>query len=294
MDIGPLRAILSGRDPIAPALDAISARLGMRCSFAPGEARSIADAAAGVRVTHGGKTLGWLKGAGIDRAKLEQESAWLAGWVALGAQQDQLRRAAFTDQLTGAWNRRYFQRFLSAAIDQARIARLPVSILYVDIDNFKMYNDRYGHAAGDEILVQTVKLLQSVIRPSDRVCRLGGDELAVIFFDPEGPRQPSVEGTPAPATPPTAIGQESIANIAARFQKQICAHRFPKLLNDAPGTLTISGGIATFPWDGADAESLVNRADELSIQSKRAGKNLITFGPGAEQICRIAPGAPPL
>jgi diguanylate cyclase (GGDEF)-like protein len=272
-----LAAMLSGQNPVTAAIDDLSARLGVVCKFTPGEAESLADAAASVRVSHSGRTLGWLRAPGVDRAIVEQEAARLAGWVLLAAQHDQLRRAAFTDELTGAFNRRYFNRFLAAALEQARLKRHTVTLLVFDIDNFKIYNDRYSHAAGDEILTEAVRLLTSVIRPSDRVCRVGGDEFAVIFHDPEGPRNPGITTT----TP------QSIAQIAVRFQKQICAHRFPKLLDEAPGTLTISGGMATFPWDGATPEELLARADELAMQSKRQGKNSITFGPGAAKVCQI-------
>lgn len=217
----------------------------------------------------------WLDGSGGD--ELAAHAAWLGKWIKLETQHTELRHAAFTDSLTGAWNRRYFKRFLDAAIEQSRSARQPLTVLYFDIDGFKQYNDRYGHAAGDEILVETVRLMQSVIRPSDRVCRVGGDEFVVIFYEPHGPRDPS-------SKPP-----ESIYSIAMRFQKQICSHEFPKLGNEAPSTLTVSGGLASFPWDGADAESLLERADQLAMASKRQGKNAITLGPGAESVCRIKP-----
>lgn len=217
----------------------------------------------------------WAMGPGS--AELSLHAAWLGKWIKLETQHTELRHAAFTDSLTGAWNRRYFTRFLDAAIEQSRSVRQPLTVLYFDIDGFKQYNDRYGHAAGDEILVETVRLMQSVIRPSDRVCRVGGDEFVVIFYEPHGPRDPS-------SKPP-----ESIYSIAKRFQERICTHEFPKLGTEAPSTLTISGGLASFPWDGADAESLLERADQLAMDSKRQGKNAITLGPGAESVCRIKP-----
>jgi diguanylate cyclase (GGDEF)-like protein len=235
----------------------------------------------GIPVRFGDRTLGYLVAPRADRAAAEDQAAQLAPWVALAAQHDQLKRAAFTDELTGAWNRRYFTRFLGAAIDKARSARHSVTVLYFDLDNFKIYNDRYGHAAGDEILIETVKLLRSVIRPSDRVCRIGGDEFAVIFYDPQGPRDPGRGQSPS-----------EIGPISRRFQEQICRHKFPKLGDEAPGTLTISGGMAAFPWDGADVNTLLDRADQLALQSKRQGKNMITLGPGAERICRIDPADP--
>jgi diguanylate cyclase (GGDEF)-like protein len=271
----PLSAVVAGSDPVAAALDGMSSRLGAPCTFSAGEGPAPTEGGAAVRVVHGGRMLGWLSARGVDPGRLEAEAGPLAGWLMLAAQQDQLRRAAFTDELTGAFNRRYFNRFLAAAMDAARARRHTVTLLVFDIDNFKSYNDRYSHAAGDEILSETVRLLESVIRPSDRVCRVGGDEFAVIFHDPEGPRNPAA--TQAPQT---------VAQIAARFQKQICEHRFPKLMTEASGTLTISGGMATFPWDANTPEELLARADELALQSKKLGKNAITFGPGAERECR--------
>lgn len=215
----------------------------------------------------------WVNGSGAP--VLASLSAWLSAWVRLDAQHKELRHAAFTDPLTGAWNRRYFDRFMDAAIEQARDARRTVTLMVFDIDNFKQYNDAFGHGAGDEILTETVRLLNAVIRPTDRVCRVGGDEFAVIFYEPEGPRD-------ATSSPP-----ESIHDIATRFQREICAHKFPKLGEEAAGTLTISGGLATFPWDGHNTATLLERADQLSMASKRQGKNALTFGQGAEKVCRL-------
>ncbi len=116
-------------------------------------------------------------------------------------------------------------------------------------------------------------MMRSVVRPSDRVCRIGGDEFAVIFFEPQGPRRPDSQ-------PP-----ESIYDIAKRFQRQICGASFPKLGGQAQDTLTISGGLATYPWDGVDADALRKRASERAVESKLQGKNVITLGPGAERVC---------
>lgn len=221
------------------------------------------------RVECDGSKFGYLVSSRAEGAILEAHASWLGGWLRLAQQQSQLREAAFTDPLTGAWNRRYFDKFLSTAIDRARTGRQSVTLMLFDIDNFKRYNDRYGHAAADEILIETVRLLRSTIRPSDRVCRIGGDEFAVIFHEPAGPRVPG-------STPPS-----SVFSITRRFQEQVRERKFPKLGIDAPGTLTISGGLATFPWDGTSVGDLLRRADELAMESKRSGKNAIMFGPGA-------------
>ncbi|MEN0020938.1 MAG: GGDEF domain-containing protein [Planctomycetota bacterium] len=217
----------------------------------------------------GDVTIGMLIAPGSSAADAQQQAAWLSSWMRLSDQQRQLREAAFTDPLTGARNRRYFDRFLPAAIDRARDARHDLTLLVFDIDDFKTFNDQHGHAAGDEILRETVRMLDSVVRPNDRVCRIGGDEFAVVFFEPDGPRE---AGSTHPA---------SVFEIADRFQLQVQSCSFPKLGRDAPGTLAISGGLATFPWDGRTAEDLLRHADQLSYQSKRQGKNVITLGPGA-------------
>ncbi|MBY0309263.1 MAG: GGDEF domain-containing protein, partial [Phycisphaerales bacterium] len=120
--------------------------------------------------------------------------------------------------------------------------------------------------AGDLMLNETVRLLRSSVRSHDRVCRIGGDEFAVVFFEPEGPRAP---GSKHPGT-----AQEA----AARFRAAIEAHRFPRLAEQAVGRLTISGGLATFPWDGLTAEALLAKADGALLEAKRQGKNSIVIG----------------
>ncbi|MBX3364182.1 MAG: GGDEF domain-containing protein [Phycisphaeraceae bacterium] len=262
--------LVLGRPIESEAIECIRARTGAS------SVRFVRDSTTeGVPVAWRGCAMGRLviDGVVLDEATLRGHADWLASWLRLEEQQVELRRAAFTDPLTGAWNRRYFDHFLPGVLERARAQRAMVTVLVFDIDDFKMYNDRFGHAAGDEILVETVRLLRSVIRPTDRVCRLGGDEFVVIFDEPQGPRQIG-------SRPP-----ESVYAISRRFQKQICEHRFPKLGSLAPGTLTISGGLATFPWDGRTAAELLDRADQLAIESKRQGKNAITFGPDADRLC---------
>lgn len=200
---------------------------------------------------------------------LSRWTGWLSRWLALNGQVDQLRDLSMRDGLTNAWNRRYFNRFLQRILDWAEKERSQVTLLVFDIDDFKIYNDRYGHAAGDEILLETARLMKSVVREHDVVARIGGDEFAVIFWDAHGRRR-------ADSKHP-----QDVLAAARRFQKAICGHRFPKLLEETPGTLTISGGLASFPWDGRTPEDLLAKADEMALQSKRQGKNAITLGEGA-------------
>jgi len=258
-----VRCALAGGSILERALELIRRRTGdPSVRFVPG-----AGERGGAAVVWRGRRFGTLVG---ERSDPSAHAGWLGCWLALERQQEQLRRSALTDFLTGAWNRRFFDRFLRSAIESARNDRRSLTLLIFDIDGFKTYNDRFGHSAGDEILVQSVRLMGSVIRPDDKVCRIWGDEFAVIFHEPRGPREP---GSKHP---------ESINDIARRFQRQICEHRFPKLGQEAPGPLTISGGLATFPWDAGDADELIEVADQRACQSKRQGKNAITFGPAGE------------
>jgi diguanylate cyclase (GGDEF)-like protein len=203
-------------------------------------------------------------------AALSDAASWLAAWLALERQMAQLRQEAFTDPLTGAWNRRFFDRYIVGALNRALQDRRSVTLLMFDIDDFKHFNDEYGHAAGDLILRETVRLIESVIRPTDKVCRMGGDEFVVIFDDPKGKRDPA------------SRHPESVFDIAHRFREQIAQKRFPVLGLEAPGKLAVSGGLATFPWDGRTATELLEAADRRTLQSKRQGKNVITIGAGGD------------
>jgi diguanylate cyclase (GGDEF)-like protein len=208
----------------------------------------------------------------VAAANLQPWADWLGHWVRLDRAHEELRILAWTDELTGAGNRRAFERVLEQTVAEARNERRSVSIMYFDIDNFKSYNDRFGHDAGDEVLREVVELLRAVIRRGDHVFRVGGDEFVVIFADSRGP------GTAGAAL-------ESVETIAHRFRDRVCELKLPQLGIDGPGTVSISAGVAMYPWDGHDARGLLAHADQLALQSKRGGKNTITFGPGARDHC---------
>lgn len=232
--------------------------------------RGAAHSAALVRI--GEEIVGELYSGTMPPASLAPAATWLGAWLELEREQARLREAAFRDPLTGAWNRRYFDDFLARAIEEARMVRRSLTVLLFDIDDFKRFNDEFGHAAGDEILTECVRLLDTAVRPTDKVCRIGGDEFAVVFYEPQGPRE-------LDSRHPT-----SVFDIAERFRSLVGEARFRKLGDDAPGKLTISGGLATFPWDGRTPEELVERADLLALEGKRQGKNVIAIGPGCERL----------
>jgi diguanylate cyclase (GGDEF)-like protein len=272
--------LLGGRSVVEPAMDILRARVGRAdIEFVADTSKEKPAAAGELVVEFDGKRFGWLRSSNDPETlrprsdpraggleQLQEHARWLAGWLSLADQQRRLRAEAMTDRVSGAWNRRYFDRFLEAAIEQARSQRRMLTVLVFDLDNFKQFNDEMGHEAGDVILRETVNLMHSLTRPTDRICRIGGDEFAVIFYEPEGPRDDN------------SNHPQNFEAVAVRFQRAVLEHRFPRLGIDAPGRLTISGGLATFPWDGNSPEELLRRADQLAMESKRAGKNSITFG----------------
>jgi len=224
-----------------------------------------------VEVREGDDRLGWLASRHAPATALSAWAAWLAIWLRLDRRHRELERQAATDDLTGVGNRRGFETVLAETLAAARPKRRPVTLMVFDIDNFKTYNDQFGHEAGDEVLREVVQVLRSTIRRGDHVFRIGGDEFVVIFSDPAGPR---TSGTMPP---------ETVEQVVRRFQAQVFRMKLPQLGLDAPGTVTISAGLSTYPWDGLDAQSLLRHADRLALQSKRSGKNQLTFGPGASR-----------
>jgi diguanylate cyclase (GGDEF)-like protein len=180
-----------------------------------------------------------------------------------------LRRLSITDDLTGLYNRRYFYQLAGEILLWSRRKDSRVTLLIYDIDNFKRYNDEFGHQAGDEILRETAVMMRQITRSHDIVARVGGDEFAVLFWEAEPPRS---EGS-QPLEKPYAL--------ADRFRRAVTSHRFPSLGPKAKGVLTISGGLSTFPRDGASVEELIRRADDALREAKQCGKNAIRIiGPG--------------
>lgn len=259
-------ALLQGKSPLECAMELIRERLGDSSIRFVHETESSSHVRCAVEWS--GVLFGYLSSMNTAEREVMPQAKWLAGWIALYEQQNQLREAAFTDHLTGAWNRRYFERYVEAAMLQARRMRQQLTVMIFDIDNFKGYNDKYGHEAGDRILCEIIELLRRVVRPCDRVCRIGGDEFAVVFHDPDGPREAG------------STHSVDVQTIAERFRKNVSQHAFPHLADADLGAVGVSGGLATYPWDGFTVEELVRKADELAMRSKASGKNTISFGRG--------------
>jgi diguanylate cyclase (GGDEF)-like protein len=204
-------------------------------------------------------------------AALKQAAHWMASLLSISRRYEQLRSLAITDELSGAYNRRYFTKFMNGLLERARQNRFRVTLLLFDIDDFKKYNDTFGHSSGDAIIRELIKLLRSCTRPHDLVARLGGDEFACVYWDNEAPRTPNSEH------PRDAVAATE------RFRKAVENHQWSSACN-IQGEVSISGGLATFPWDADSLETLMTRADEALLRAKAAGKNVfLLHGEGCEK-----------
>jgi GGDEF domain-containing protein len=199
--------------------------------------------------------------------------AHLVGKVAgLQERHNGLQKLAITDELTGLYNARYFRHFLARIIEKARAMHFPVTLLLFDIDDFKKYNDRFGHGVGDEILRQVAGLMKRCTRDHDLIARIGGDEFAVVFWDKEGPRQPKDRKPGVVPSRPPQQPQE----IFKRFQRLIASEDFPMLGQSGKGVLGVSAGLAVFPYEAHDVDSLIAEADRRLVHgAKKSGKNTL-------------------
>jgi diguanylate cyclase (GGDEF)-like protein len=213
----------------------------------------------------------------ITTEKHSIEKISLSGPVdaAIEAKIKLLERLATEDDLTGLKNRRYIWEFSRQIIARAAKENGQVTLLVFDIDNFKRYNDLYGHAVGDEVLKQAAVLIQRCCRSHDVIGRIGGDEFAVVFWD-----QPKAEqaGATDERRSAKADHPSEVIFIAKRFVRELEKSELTPLAglgHKGRGILTISGGLASFPRDGSTIQELFKQADNALMEAKRGGKNRI-------------------
>ncbi|MDH7602226.1 MAG: diguanylate cyclase [Armatimonadota bacterium] len=167
---------------------------------------------------------------------------------------ESVRQSATRDPLTGLYNTRYLHTYLERELNRASRRNGCVSLLQLDLDNFKPVNDTFGHARGDEVLKDLAKIFLDCVRSYDVVCRCGGDEFIIVL--------------------PDSSAREA-ARTARRIQDAVELYAGQKL-GGCSVPLGVSIGIATYPQDAVDSDGLIARADEAMYQNKRARKNVRT------------------
>lgn len=166
---------------------------------------------------------------------------------------EQQYRLATTDGLTELYNHRYFQEQMKRQIENSKRYENEFSLIILDIDFFKKFNDTFGHQAGDAVLRQVAQTLRKNVRATDIVCRYGGEEMSIIL--------PNTERDVAYST-------------AEKICKRVSDRKF-KLVNDKETSVTISLGVATFPYDGDSASSIIEAADKRLYNAKHNGRNQV-------------------
>lgn len=167
---------------------------------------------------------------------------------------EQLDKLARTDRLTGVSNRGHLMELLERELLRSRRTEESFSLLMLDVDHFKNFNDTYGHQTGDVVLVETVRRIEDVLRGTDSLGRYGGEEFVVILPETDN---------------------EGAVAVAENIRKAVSKNEYKTSDGDSVGFVTISGGIAVFPHNGQSIHDLIRRADIALYAAKEAGRNRI-------------------
>lgn len=156
-----------------------------------------------------------------------------------------------SDSITDLWNHGFFQELLSQALEDAKTNNHPLSLLMIDIDNFKTLNDTFGHQKGDAVLTELARILKESSREADYICRYGGEEFSIILKQ---------------------TGKAQGFEIAERIRSKVQQHNFNSLVNPEI-KMTVSIGLAAFREDSQSKEELIANADKAMYVAKFSGKN---------------------
>jgi diguanylate cyclase (GGDEF)-like protein len=193
-----------------------------------------------------------------------------------------LERQAITDGLTGLYNHRYFYERLNQEVARAQRYGLPLSLLMIDIDDFKHFNDRFGHPAGDVVLTEVGRVLRSNLRAGiDIAARYGGEEFTIVLPNTArdgahvvGARLANRLSALPGAPPPNDEGAETVSE---RIRVSVAGSSLPGVGGGA--RITVSIGVACFPGAAGGPGELVRNADKALYVAKRLGKNRVeVFG----------------
>ncbi len=161
---------------------------------------------------------------------------------------------AYTDALTSIFNRRYFDQRYTREILRARRYKRNLSVLMIDIDHFKVYNDTFGHLMGDKVLQKVAQVLETELRRADVVCRYGGEEFVVIL--PE-------------------IDLHNAYYVAEKLRNAVISSTFSGDEKMSGKGITISLGVAAFPENGDTEKMVLGKADEALYKAKERGRNQV-------------------
>jgi diguanylate cyclase (GGDEF)-like protein len=164
------------------------------------------------------------------------------------------KRLSITDELTGLFNYRYLQQRLDDEIERAKRYSRSLSLLMLDTDDFKKFNDTYGHIAGDQALAEIGQVLRTAVREIDVVCRYGGEEFSVVLPETDA---------------------EGAFVVAEKVRESVAAHSFADGKGNRGVRVTVSIGLATFPSSAADREELLRQADDALYQAKHLGRDRV-------------------
>lgn len=188
----------------------------------------------------------------LDTLQLRIQKAF--EYADLVASSVEYKHRATIDALTGLHNFGFFQEHIRREIESARRYGHPLSVLMIDMDHLKVYNDAYGHTAGNRVLMQLGELIRTNTRKADLACRFGGEEFVIIL----------------PHT-----GKKDAYLLCDRLRATIEETRFEGEEVLPLGKITVSSGVAAFPVDADSVEDLVERADQALYAAKRGGRNLV-------------------
>ncbi|RMF86078.1 MAG: diguanylate cyclase [Nitrospinota bacterium] len=189
-------------------------------------------------------------------------------------QEEELRRMVITDSLTGVYNRGYFFLRLNSELQRAKRYGRTFSLLILDVDNFKKFNDTYGHLTGDFLLKGVAEVIRKNLRRSegypkydvDVPCRYGGEEFAIIL-----PESTTAESSLTAEQLREKIRAKGAVFVAEKLRREIESFDFDGK------TVTVSIGVATFPEHGATMEKLIKAADDAMYTAKKQGKNRVVI-----------------
>ncbi|WP_158266709.1 GGDEF domain-containing protein [Alsobacter soli] len=175
---------------------------------------------------------------------------------------ESIRTENLTDPLTTIANRKHLDNTLIAAIDHAALSGEPLTLLMIDVDHFKDFNDTWGHLTGDQVLRLVAMSMKGAVRPTDTAARFGGEEFAIIL-------------------PQSSLQSGSL--VAERIRQTVMSRELVKRsTGEALGRITVSIGAAAFRA-GDNAMMLIERADRCLLQAKRAGRNKTVLETEVEQ-----------